>query len=129
MQPEIPEDDRQGNNPVPAAIRKLQDNLDSPHWNRNMIGSVIHEHCIGSVIREYNNLEPVSVSATTQYGFRKGMKVFKDEGYKATVKELSKNLIGKSVIEMLPGNSVTSDMMKMSLSYLMFLKKEREAWK
>ena len=93
-----------------------------------MIGSVIHEHCIGSVIREYNNLEPVPLSATTQYGFQEGMKVFKDEGYKATVKELSKNLIGKNVIDMLPENSVTSDMMKMSLSYLMFLKR-REAWK
>ena len=57
--------------------------------------------------------------------FQKGTKVFKDERYKATVKELSKNLIGKNVIDMLPGNSVTSDMMKMSLSYLMFLKRKR----
>ena len=88
MQPKRPEDNRQGNNPVPAAVRKLQDDLDGPHWDRGMVGSVIHEHCIGSVIREYNNLESVSVSATTQYGFQKGMKVFKDEGYKVTVKEL-----------------------------------------
>ena len=58
-------------------------------------------------------------------GFQKGMKVFKDEQYKATVKKLSKNLIEKDIIDMLPGSSVTSDMMKMSLSYLMFLKRKR----
>ena len=90
-----------------------------------MVGSVIHEHCISSVIRECNNLEAVSVSSTQQYGFQKGMKIFKDEGYKATVKELGKNLIGKNVIDMLPAKSVTHDMMKMSLSYLMFLKRKR----
>ena len=67
----------------------------------------------------------VSVSATPQYGFQNGLKVFKEEGYKATMKELGKNLIGKNVIDMLPTNSVTSDMMKMSLSYLMFLKRKR----
>ena len=53
------------------------------------------------------------------------MKLFKEEGYKATIKELGKNLIGKNVIDMLPANSVTSDMMKMLLSYLMFLKRKR----
>ena len=96
LQPKMFEDDGQRNNPVPAAVRQLQGNLDGPHCNRDIVGSVIHEHCIGSIIREYNNLEPVSVLVTTQYGFQKGMKVFKDEGCKATVKELSKNFIGKN---------------------------------
>ena len=103
----MPKNDQRGANPVPAAVRKLQDNL-GEYWDRDVIGSMIHEHCIGSVIREYNNLESVSVSATPQYGFEKGMKLFKDEGYKATIKELGKNLIGKNVIDMLPANSVTS---------------------
>ena len=53
------------------------------------------------------------------------MKVFKEKGYEATVKELNKNLIGKNVIDMLPARSVTHDMMKMSLTHLMFLKKKR----
>ena len=53
------------------------------------------------------------------------MKVFKEKEYKATVKELNKNLIGKNVIEILPARSVTHDMMKMSLAYLMFLKRKR----
>ena len=53
------------------------------------------------------------------------MKVFKVKGHTATVKELGKNLIDKNVIDMLPARSITHDMMKMSLSYLMFLKRKR----
>ena len=117
LQPEEPLAPRRANNPVPAAVRQLEGNLDGPHWEGNMVGLVIHEHCIGSVIREYNNLE--AVSSTPQYGFQKGMKVFKEKGHTATVKELDKNLIDKNVIDMLPARSITHDMMKMSLSYLM----------
>ena len=51
--------------------------------------------------------------------------MFKEKGHAATVKELGKNLIGKNVIDMLPVRSITHDMMKMSLSYLMFLKRKR----
>ena len=53
------------------------------------------------------------------------MKVFKNKGHTATVKELGKNLIGKNVIDILPARSITHDMMKMSLSYLMFLERKR----
>ena len=53
------------------------------------------------------------------------MKVFKEKGYKAKVKELNKNLIGRTVIYILPTRSITHDMMKMSLVYLMFLKRKR----
>ena len=53
------------------------------------------------------------------------MKVFKELGYKATVKKLDKNLIGRNVIDMLPVRSITHAMMKMSLAYLMFLKRKR----
>ena len=41
------------------------------------------------------------------------------------MKGLNKNIIGKNVIDMLPARSVTHDMMKMSLAYLMFLKRKR----
>ena len=41
------------------------------------------------------------------------------------MKQLGKNLIGKNVIDMLPARSITHDMMKMSLSYLLFLKRKR----
>ena len=45
--------------------------------------------------------------------------------YNATIKELDKNIIGKNVMDMLPVGFVTNDMMKMSLAYLMPLKRER----
>ena len=63
--------------------------------------------------------------STPQYGFQKGLKVFKEVGYEVTLKELDKNLIGKNVLDMLPPRSITHDMMKMSLDYLMFLKRKR----
>ena len=87
--------------------------MNGPYWVGGVIGAVTHEHCIGLVITEYNNLESILVSFTPQYGFQKGMKVFREEGHTATVKELKKNLIGKNVIDMLPAKSVTHDMMKM----------------
>ena len=63
--------------------------------------------------------------STPQYGFKKGLEVFKDAGYDATLKELDKNLIGKNVLEMLLPKSITHDIMRMSLNYLMFLKRKR----
>ena len=90
-----------------------------------MVGSVMHKHCIASVIRDYGDLEAVSSTTTPQCGFEKGMKVFKEKGHAATVKKLGKNLIGKNVIDILPARSITHDMMKISLSYLMFLKRKR----
>ena len=53
------------------------------------------------------------------------MKVFKKSGHEDTVKELDKNLVGRIVINILPGQSITHGMMKMSLVYLMFLKRKR----
>ena len=46
-------------------------------------------------------------------------------GYNATKKELDKNLIDKNVMDMLPAGSITNDMVKMLLTYLMFLKRKR----
>ena len=86
-----------------------------------MVGLVIHEHCIGS--REYTNLK--ATLSTPQYGFQKEIKVFKEKCHKATIKELDKSLIVRNVIDMLPARSITHDMMKMSLAYLMFLKRKR----
>ena len=60
-----------------------------------MVGSIIHEYIVGSVIQHYVNLK--ATLSTTQYGFDKGLKVFKEVGYNATMKELDKNLIGKNI--------------------------------
>ena len=53
------------------------------------------------------------------------MKVFEKLGYKVTVKEMDKNLIVRNMIDMLPARSITHAMMKISLAYLMFLKRKR----
>ena len=63
--------------------------------------------------------------STPQHGFQKGLKIFKEMGYNTTIKELDKNLIGKNVMNMLPAGSITNHMMKISLGYLMFLKRTR----
>ena len=88
-----------------------------------MVGSIIHEYTVGSIIQHYGNLE--ATLSTPQYGFQKGLKEFKEVGYNATIKELDKNLISKNIMDMLPARSITNDMMKMSLAYLMFLKRKR----
>ena len=97
--------------------------MDGIHWGNGAVGSVIREYVVGSVIQHYSSLE-VSL-LTPQYGFQKGLKVFKEAGYDATLKELDKNLIGKNVLEMLPSKSITYYIMKMLLDYLMFLKRKR----
>ena len=98
--------------------RGLDNTLDGPHWN-----NCIHTQYCMSVISGYGNLE--ATLSTPQYGFQKGLKVFDKEGYKATIKELDTNLIGRNVIDMLPPEAITQDIFKMSLGYLMFLKRKR----
>ena len=51
--------------------------------------------------------------------------MFKKSGHKATVKEPNKNLIGRNMIDILPARSIIHAMRKMSLAYLMFLKRKR----
>ena len=52
------------------------------------------------------------------------MKVFRERGHEAMVRELDKNLIGKNLIDMLPArSSITHTIMKISLAYLTFLKR------
>ena len=94
-------------------VRELESDLGA-YWN---------DEVVGSVIQNYGNLE--ATLSTPQYGFQKGLNEFKETGYKATVNELNKNLIGKNVLDMLEPKSVTYDIMKMSLGYLMFLKRKR----
>ena len=63
--------------------------------------------------------------ATLQYGFRKGLKIFGDEGYNAAVSELRDNLLGRDCVRMLKGKEITPTVWKKALSYLMFLKRKR----
>ena len=49
--------------------------------------------------KEYFEIE--ASKSTPQYGFRKGLKLFCDEGYQATKKKLKVNLLGRGCIDML----------------------------
>ena len=46
---------------------------------------------------------------TPQYGFKKGIKLFEDDGYRATVSELKDNLVGRGCINMLKKEDITAD--------------------
>jgi hypothetical protein len=96
----------------------LDSTLDGPHWD-----NCVHTQYCMSVISGYGNLE--ATLSTPQYGFQKGLKVFGEDGYKATIKELDANLIGRNVIDILSPECITRDIFKMSLGYLMFLKRKR----
>ena len=76
----------------------------------------MHQHIIGSVIQNYGNLGATLL--TPQYGFQKGLKILKEVGHNATIKKLDKNLNGKNVLDMLEPQSVTYDIMKMSLAWI-----------
>lgn len=84
---------------------------------------MIQQYVVGSVIQHYGNLE--ATLSTPQYNFQRGLKEFEAAGYKATIDELDKNLIGKNVLDMIEPTNITYEMMKMSLGYLMFLKRKR----
>jgi hypothetical protein len=108
----------ENNNNTPGAPRGLDSTLDGPHWD-----NCVNTRYYMSVISGYGNLE--ATLSTPQYGFQKGLKLFGEGGYKATIKELDANLIGRNVIDMLTPDGITRDIFQMSLGYLMFLKRKR----
>ena len=63
--------------------------------------------------------------STPQYGFRKGLKLFGDEGYQAAKDKLEANLLGRGCIDMLSWKVLTWDIRKRALGYLVFLKRKR----
>ena len=62
-----------------------------------MVGSVINECVIGSVIQNYGNLKAI-LSTTIRVSERDER--IQKLGYEATVKELDKNRISRNVIDM-----------------------------
>jgi hypothetical protein len=111
-------EDEDDNNTNDGTPRGLDNTLDGPHWN-----NCTHTQYCMSVISGYGNLE--ATLSTPQYGFQKGLKIFGEGGYKATIKELDTNLIGRNVIDMLSPEGISRDIFQMSLGYLMFLKRKR----
>ena len=63
--------------------------------------------------------------STPQYGFRKGLKLFRNGGYQPAKNKLETNLLGRGCIDMLPRKDLTWDIQKRALEYLMFLKSKK----
>ena len=56
------------------------------------------------MMKEYFKIEVFK--STPQYGFRKGLKLFGDEGYQATKNELEANLLKKATSTYYPGRTL-----------------------
>ena len=93
------------------------------YWDlQNRTVSIEAADMVLSIIADYNKLK--ASSNTPQYGFRKGLEIFEEEGHKATVSELKENLFGRGCVKMLDKRDVNSDIRKKALAYLIFLKLE-----
>ena len=75
------------------------------------------------MMKEYFKIE--ASKATPQYRFRKGLKLFGDQGYQAAKHELKANLLGRGCIDVLSSKDLTWDIRTQALGYLMFLKRKR----
>ena len=84
---------------------------------------MVAEHVGIKMMKEYFEIE--ASKATSQYGFRKGLKLFGDEGYQATKNEFKVNLLGRGYIDMLSSENLIWDIRIQALGYLMFLKRKR----
>ena len=86
--------------------------LDRSHWSASHIcpmlsAMVVTEQAEVRMMKEYFKIE--AFKSTPQYGFRKGLKLFGDEGYQAVKIELKTNLLGRGFIDMLPRKDLTCD--------------------
>ena len=110
---------------MPRMLRGLISVLDGPSWD--IAGAymtsamVVTEQAGVGIMKEYFEIE--ASKATPQYGFRKGLKLFGDEGYQVAKHELKANLLGRGCINMLTLKGLTWDNRKQALGYLMFLKR------
>ena len=96
---------------------------DDTNSDRALFAMLIAEQAGVKMMQEYFELE--ASKSTPMYGYRKGLKIFGDSGYQATVKELRDNLIGQGCSDVQTEKETTWDMQKRALSYLMFLKRKR----
>jgi hypothetical protein len=77
---------------------------------------------VQQAVEQYHNLDASPV--TPQYGVEAGLRIFKEEGTKAVLKEL-KQFDDLDVVSPIHPSKMTSEDIKRSLPYLMFLKRKR----
>ena len=108
-------------------LYEIESTLDGSHWRDQVVGAMINEEAneIDKVkaMKEYFNME--ASKSTPQYGFRKGLEIFGDDGKEAAINELKNNLVGRGCLNMLTPAEITPSIRKKALSYLMFLKRKR----
>ena len=94
----VKEDNAPMNNPVedpaedrrPPMVRRLDSNLDGPRWEStgaHMVSAMMVAEQVGIHMMK-EDFEIEASKATLQYGFRKGLTFFGDEGYQAAKNEL-----------------------------------------
>ena len=89
-----------------------------------MIMSMIMVQDLGvRMMKEYFEIK--TSKATLQYRFRKRLNLSSNEGYQATKDDLQKDLLERGYIDMLSTHSVTWDIRKQALGYLMFFKRNK----
>ena len=89
---------------------------------QNRTVSTLAVDLVLSMIMDYSNL--TTSPTTPQYIFKKGIQIFEEDGYKATVSESKDNLVGQGCVNMLEKHDMTSEIQKKALVYLIFLKKQ-----
>ena len=90
-------------------LNEIDSTLDGLYWSNETVGTKTELYML-STNTTYNNIDVLySLRSTPQYGFNRGMNEFGQEGYNATVSELSNNLIGMDAVEMLDKSRITSD--------------------
>ena len=86
--------------------------LDRPHWGAShtcpiLLAMVVAEQVGVRIMNEHFEIE--ASKSMTQYGFRKGLKLFGDERYQAAKNKLEVNLLGRGCINMLSWKDLTQD--------------------
>ena len=89
-----------------------EEGLNGPYWQQmgshicpTVSAMVVAEQAGIRMMKEYFEIE--ASKSTPQYGFRKGLKLFGDEGYQAAKDKLEANLLGRGCIDMLSWKDLT----------------------
>lgn len=108
---------------LPRMQNEIKSDLGSC-WGDGLAGALMDaEDKAANMLKNYSEMN--ASIPTQQFGFMKGLKLFGDARYHATVKELQENLIGCNCITMLSKDEITKDIRLKSMGYLRFLKCKR----
>ena len=98
--------------------------LTGPYWSATHICPILSAMVVAKqagvqMMKEYFEIE--ESKSTPKSGFRKGLKLFGNEGYQAAKNKLEANLLGRGCINNLSWKDFTWDIRKQALAYFVFL--------